>query len=50
MYFNAISIKIRELYIGKGINVQEIRKHFFKFYKIIYKINSLTTDNQIVSH
>ena len=46
MYFNTISNKILELCIGKGINVKEIRKHFFINYKPNTKINSLYTDNQ----
>ncbi len=46
MYFYAISNKILELCIGKGINVKEIRKHFFKFYKALQKILFLYVDYQ----
>jgi hypothetical protein len=48
MYLYTISNKIRELYIGKVINVQDISKHFFKFYNVIQKINFFHVDYQIL--
>ena len=43
-----MSNKILELCFGKVINVQDISKHFFEFYKVLRKIIFFLTDYQLL--